>query len=163
MITQDRLKEVLDYDPVSGIFRWKIKTSDKVIVGNIAGCVRKNRHTVIKIDKMEYTAHRLVWLYMYGSFPEKELDHINCIRGDNRLCNLREVTRSQNLYNRAKFPNTKSGHKGVYYNKAMKKWRARIGVEGKSIDIGFYSTIEEAISSYQNAAIKYHGEYARIE
>ena len=97
MITQYRLKELLDYNPETWIFIWKRTNA-------IAGHADKiNGYVVIWIDKKKYRAHRLVWLYMYWKFPEQLIDHINGIKTDNRLVNLRDISNRDNLQNKARY------------------------------------------------------------
>jgi hypothetical protein len=98
---------------------------------------------VIRVDGKLYKAHQLAWLYTYGTFA-KELDHINQIRNDNRVCNLRVASRSMQMHNAGMLKNNTSGAKGVSYHAAAKKWHARIWVKGKCHSIGYFSTVEEA-------------------
>lgn len=161
MITQNRLKEFLEYDPETGHFTWKVQKR-RANAGSIAGYVSRDlgyRH--IGIDGKEYLAHRLVWLYVHGEWPPAYMDHINGIRTDNRLANLRPVTHAQNNINRIGRSNTVSGVKGVCWNKDVNKWMAQIGFNKKHYYLGVYETIEEAKSAYDKAAKELHGEFYR--
>lgn len=103
MINQKRLKEVLDYDPATGVFTWRVELNARGKVGDPAGC-NSWGYRVIRIDGRLYGAHRLVWLYVHGRWPDAMIDHVNGDRSDNRIENLREANSVQNAHN-AKRPN----------------------------------------------------------
>lgn len=159
-LTADRLREVLTYDPETGVFRWKVRTSIRVTVGEVAGYLRDG-YRFITIDGRKYRAHRLAWLYMYGVWPA-ELDHVNGDRADNRISNLREATRTQNNANTPIRKNNTSGVKGVCWDKRKRKWMAQIRVRGVQRFLGYYETTEEAGEAYAAAAARYFGEFARV-
>jgi hypothetical protein len=148
-LTPERLREVLDYDPETGVFRWKIVPRGKRKAGDVAGGYNQLGYLVIGIDREIYRAQRLVWLYVYGHWPTKPLDHINRDKTDNRLSNLREVTPSQNSWNSSLFRNNTSGVKGVY--KVGKKWRVLIQSNGRRKSLGTYDTVERACAIYRKA------------
>ncbi len=158
MITQDYLKSILDYNPETGIFVWKISRG-KAKAGNVAGYLTKSKYLVIRIDNINYLAHRIAWLYSYGNLP-KILDHINGNRNDNRLCNLRECTRSQNQYNHKNYSTNTSGVKGVSWNTKMQKWKVAIRTKFGRLHLGYYKSLDEAKDVIMKARIKYHGEFA---
>jgi len=158
MITQEELKELLNYNPETGIFTYKKKRA-KCTPGKIAGTYHVNGYTHIQLNRKIYKAHRLAWLYVYGHFPQF-IDHINCDRGDNRLCNLREVNIYQNNHNSKINKNNTSGIKGITWNKKAQKWCAQICANGKSIYLGLFNDIDLAELVVQEARIKYHGKYA---
>jgi hypothetical protein len=135
MITQERLKEVLSYDPESGDFCWKVKVGPIAKIGDKAGS-NSYGYRSIRVDKRRYAAHRLAWLYVHGYFPEHQIDHINRVRNDNRISNLREVSQSCNMRNMV--GRSPSGVKGVY--KRCGNWEAKITVGGRSINLGTFST-----------------------
>jgi len=115
ILTQNRLKELLEYNPETGLFIRKKTTASNAQVGNIAGFL--NKHTGYKsihIDGKEYYCHRLAFLYMNGFLPEKQVDHINRIKDDNRWINLRNATSTENLQNTSLRKSNKSGEKGVF-------------------------------------------------
>ena len=117
------LKEILKYEPNTGNFYWKTDRNHSVIIGSIAGSQHPGGYWTIGINGKNYAAHRLAWFYVYGTWPQKHLDHINGNRADNRIENLREATRSQNMQNEKKARSTNSnGFLGV--TKHGKKWRA---------------------------------------
>lgn len=155
-LTVEKLKAALDYDANTGVFTWKIRPSKAVRAGDIAGCVEKRiGYVTIGISKDIYKAHRLAWLYVYGEWPKGVIDHINCIKADNRIKNLRDVFADGNAQNICK-PNrrNKSGFMGVIW--FQNKWRAGMSVNGKSKWLGDYSTPEEAHQAYLVAKRKYH-------
>ncbi len=155
MLTQERLKEVLDYDASSGEFTWKVATSNTFKVGDIAGGATSDGYSKIGLDKKRYLAHRLVWLYVYGVFPEHTIDHINGITSDNRIINLRDVTHAENHKNQSLRKNNSSGVIGIYWDKPTHKWRAQIYLCGKTTHIGLFTDISDAIIARKEAEIKY--------
>lgn len=169
MITARRLREVLHYDPVTGVFTWlKRKEATDAIrgwntrrVGNAAGYCGFQSYWYIGIDGKNYRAHRLAFLYMKGRWPMPEADHKDMDRSNNRWLNIREATKSQNALNRRMKPNNSSGLKGVCWDKQTRKWRAQLRVNGVYINIGRFDTKEEAHAAYCEAAAKYCGEFAR--
>lgn len=155
MITQERLKELLHYDPETGVFTWRIRTSNRVKVGDVAGSAAAYGYLEIGIDGVTAKSHRLAFLYMTGEWPEHDVDHINGIRTDNRWANLRTATRSQNLQNlRAAKSNSKTGLLGVSpYNGTF---RASIKHNGKQITLGRFSCPHAAHAAYLKAKAELH-------
>jgi hypothetical protein len=167
VLTQERLKELLSYDPETGLFRWIKKPApraNRVKIGAIAGCKEKAHggYILIGIDGVLYGAHRLAWLYVHGYLPD-EVDHESGKPWENWLENLRECTHSQNLKNVKKPSHNTSGFKGVHLHAETGKWRARICVEQKYISLGLHATKEQAHAAYREGAVRYHGEFARFE
>ena len=144
MITQKQLKEVLKYDPKTGIFVWIAGRGNRMRSGDIAGGVKTNGYIEIKIDGKPYKAHRLAWLYVYGYFPENQIDHKNRIRAANKISNLREASRQCNLRNSKIRKDNKSGVRGVTWKHANKKWQAAIRINGIDIYLGVHKDLEEA-------------------
>ena len=155
MLTQKRLKELLHYDLNTGVFT-RQKPIRGMAVGSVCGCSDKDGYIHISVDKKRYKAHRLAWLYVNGSFPPDQIDHINRVKDDNRIENLRLATGSQNCQNQSKRRNNKSGVIGVNWCKRERKWRARIGINGQEICLGYYSTIKDAALSRAAAKAKIH-------
>jgi hypothetical protein len=156
MITQDELKEILMYDKKSGIFVWvKVSKSKNYLLGKEAGIVEKDGYVRISINKKRYPAHRLAWLYENGKMPRKDIDHINHNRADNRIKNLRLVTKRENAQNASKGTRNKSGVTGVSWSKDSNRWKAQISIDGKSIMLGRYSNFSDAVNARKNAEILY--------
>jgi len=159
LITQQQLKDVLDYSPEKGEFYWKNK-STAYRCGFIAGSVKNDGYINIGIKGKYYKAHRLAWLYVYGVMPDQLLDHINGNRSDNRIANLRPCNRAENQMNCSAIKGT-SAYKGVSLNKKSGKWTAGIRVNGKYTYLGRYETEEKAHAVYCFAAWRFFGEFAR--
>lgn len=160
-ISQDYLKSILSYNPETWIFIWLVDKSIRSKRGSIAGSIRKSGYRVICISGNWCLAHRLAWIYTYGYWPKNNTDHINTIRSDNRISNLRECTASQNGMNRAAQSNNIVGLKGV--SRHMAKFKSRICVNGNVKYLGVFVTPEEAHEAYRKASLKYHGEFSRCK
>jgi hypothetical protein len=154
-LTYDRLRKVLNYDAHTGVFTWRTKLSRKVVVGREAGTLKPNGYVSIRIDQKAYYAHRLAWCYVYGDWPDEEVDHIDGDKTNNCIANLRQASRKQNMENRVQ-PTGASGYRGVCWLKANQKWRASIVHNGKNIYLGLFNTAEEASAMYRDAAAFFH-------
>jgi hypothetical protein len=143
-LTQFKLKEILYYDKKTGNFFWNVRKKYGLKIGAIAGQKTVQGYIDIQIDKFKYKAHRLAWLYCYGKFPEKNIDHINKIRNDNSIKNLREANHSENGQNRKLNKSNTSGFRNVSYNKSLKKWYASIRLNNKIVYSGYFLSAEEA-------------------
>lgn len=161
MITVERLRELLHYNPDTGIFTWINPSSNRIKVGSIANCKDAYGYVVIRIDNKLYKAHRLAWLYCFNELPELSLDHINGIKNDNRLDNLRECSAQDNCRNKNKQSNNTSGYVGVNYYPTYNKYRASITVNKSTLHIGYYNTAKEASLAYENRARSLFGEFKR--
>lgn len=155
-LTAERLREVLNYTPDTGIFTRKIKTSTKTCIGEIAGCITSRGYWVIIIDKTPYLAHRLAWLHQYGVWPKEGIDHANGIKTDNRIVNLREATQAENVQNTKAKKEGGQYALGTSYRKHTGRWDAVIGVNWKQKYLGNFATQEEAHQAYAAAKLKYH-------
>lgn len=153
-LTQKRLKEVLHYNPKTGVFVRKKTISKKIKVGDVAGTITDQGYRKIKVDGELYKASRLAWLYMEGYFPENSVDHINRIRDDDRWKNLRHVSHQCNIRNAKVCVKNKSGVTGVlaYY----KKWAVYIGVDGKCVYLGAFKSKSDAVKVRWKAEVE-HG------
>lgn len=156
------LRSILSYDQDTGQFVWKKLLSKRAVPGKNAGW-SKDGYTCITIHKRHYRAHRLAWLYVYGEWPEKEIDHINGVRSDNRISNLRQANSSQNKFNTCVRGNSSSGHKGVFWNASRRAWQARIQTSGKVKHLGFYKDLPSAVSARARGEKLHFGEYRRVE
>lgn len=114
------------------------------------------------INGVRYQASHLAWLYVKGEMPSKAIDHINGIRSDNRIINLREATLSQNAMNRIKAANNTSGYKGVSFHKQSGKWQASIKINGKQKYLGLFLSQKQAHNAYVNAAKVIFGEFSKF-
>ncbi|CAB3730963.1 HNH endonuclease [Paraburkholderia rhynchosiae] len=159
MLTQERLKVLLCYDPLTGIFTYRVERKRGTHpAGSVAGKV-EDGYRRIKIDGKMYRAHRLAWLYVHGHMPRR-VDHRDNIGDHNWIENLRPCTQSQNCANRVTRTDNKLGIKGVHFHKAAKRFVASIGWLGKMKHLGCYDTAEEAHEVYCLAADMLHGEFA---
>jgi hypothetical protein len=157
-LTRERLAELLHYDLETGIFTWRVRRTNKARPGSRAGYMNRLGYYSIDVDKVGYLAHRLAWLYVNKEWPEADIDHINCIRSDNRIINLRKASRSQNRCN-TKFRRSKN-MKGAYRCENG-KWRSHIVKNGTRIYLGVFISELEAHAAYCAAADRLHGEFAR--
>jgi len=158
----DECHRLFNYDAENGLLTRKVKGADKTNVGDVVGCMSRGYLTV-GIQYKIYFVHRIIWLMQTGSFPKEHTDHINGIRNDNRWCNLREATNSENGRNRGKTKSNKTGFKRVDASGKIKNpYRARIRVNGEEIHLGHFPTPELAHEAYCEASKKLHGEFRRI-
>lgn len=160
MITLRRLKELFRYDAETGNFI-RVLAQPGQSVGSAAGTIGDRGYRVIKIDGKSYKAHRLAWLYVSGWLPALDIDHINGDTSDNRIVNLREATKEQNLANCRRYKSNSSGLKGVCWHKASGKWSSYIQARGKRKHLGLYNSPIEAHHAFLEAAKELHGEFAR--
>jgi HNH endonuclease len=165
-LTQDILKKHLKYEPETGDFYWL--TSHRL--NKKGGLLRTPRkagtnfegYIRLRICGENIFAHNLAWFYIYGEWP-KGIDHINMVRDDNRITNLRLATRSQNGANRRKQSRNKSGFKGVHWKTRDRRWAACLRVNQKIVFYRLFKTKEAAYVAYCQAALKYFGEFARLD
>ena len=161
-LTQAELRRRLDYDPETGVFTWT-ESRGSVRKGVIAGAKpRSDGYLLIRVYGNLYLAHRLAWLYMTGTWPENDIDHINCVRDDNRFINLRGATRTQNLRNSKPQKGGTSRFKGVYFDARRCKWVSGIQVNKKQIFLGYFDVEKEAAAAYAKAANDYFENFARV-
>lgn len=158
-LTADRLREILNYDPKTGVFTRKIRTSNSVHIGDVTGYLNSKGYLQIHVNGKLYLAHRLAWFYVYGVWPKCLIDHKDTNRSNNRILNLREATNHQNLCNRSAQANNTSGEKGVSWDKQKRKYRAVIMVLRKQKFLGYFKTVKEAAVAYSDAAHKLQGEF----
>jgi len=152
-VTQQELQEVLDYEPLTGLFRWKVQRGSRGKIGSIAGSPHKNGYVVIRVFDKKYLAHRLAFMWMVGCFPNEGTDHLNHIKNDNRWNNLRECSNEENMKNRPLSPKNKTGQHGVRFKKNL--WEAQITLKGKTIYLGGFLEFHEAVNARKNAEVLY--------
>jgi len=157
ILTQARLKELLNYDKESGIFTWNIDRG-RANRGDIAGTdnlCSKKMYRSIKIDYIQYMSHRLAWLFVTGRFPEYEIDHIDGNGTNNKFSNLRSVDSYENHKNMRIPSDNKSGVIGIYLYKRTNKWIAQIRNNMETINLGTFSNKADAIIARKMAEYKY--------
>lgn len=140
-ITAERLRELVHYDPETGLMRWKVSRGNRVPAGSIVGHKNVHGYWATRIGGKDYRVHRLVWFYVTGAFPKHLIDHIDGDRGNNRFENLRDVTHSANGQNKKRSRNNTTGFLGVIFEPSTGTFRARIS-------IGAFATAEEAHKAY---------------
>jgi hypothetical protein len=156
----NQLFDFLNYDPETGVFIWKVNTARSGKIGNIAGNVNCRGYRSIWINGLQFYAHRLAWAMSHGEWPTLDVDHINQNKSDNRICNLRNASRSENMFNRGKNKNNTSGVKGVSFCKDTNTWVSRIMVNRKTIHVGRFADKHDALRAYLDKAKEYRGEFA---
>lgn len=160
MITAERLRELTTYHPDTGYFVWRKKEASKQIVGARVGNKTGHGYIEARIDGNRVYLHRMAWLYMTGTIPSCQIDHINGDRADNRFCNLREANNGQNQQNARLKKTNKSGYRGVYWNTSNKAWVACICIDRTSKYLGSFADPKEAHEAWIKAA-EYRGEFRR--
>ena len=170
-ITQEYARECLNYDPETGIFRWKKRPihhfpsthsanqSNSHFEDKQAGSIDKIGYLVIVLSQKRHKAHRLAWLMINGNMPKSCIDHVNGVKTDNRFMNLREATVSQNSRNSKLRSSNSSGHKGVTWSNDRNKWIGRVMIDGKTHQKRF-DHIEEASSWCKKMRTTHHSEFA---
>ncbi len=150
-LTAERVREVLDYDPETGVFTRRTRSGPRVWVGDVAGFKRPDGYMQIKIEARAYLSHRLAWLWVTGEWPVYGIDHIDGVKDNNRIANLREADQSLNAQNlkRARVNNKASGLLGV--TQFGERWQTRVVVKGVIHHLGTYDTAEQAHSVYLGA------------
>ena len=157
MVTQEQLKELINYNSETGIFTNKVTRNSRAVKGQELNPSNEGRYGAVQLNKQKYLLHRLAWFYINGTWPKDQIDHINGIKTDNRISNLRECTNQQNSYNRKGREGT-SKYKGVHAH--GNKWRAKVTISGKQIIIGSFNTEKEAALAYNKQVKVIHGEFA---
>jgi hypothetical protein len=151
LVSIERLKELLTYDPLTGNFIWLINHGKRALKNKIAGSLSNFGYIIIAIDGKRYSANRLAWFYMTGKWPKELIDHKDTNRSNNKWNNLREATLVENQRNRNVTNKSKSQMKGAYLVNG--KYKAYIC-------LGTFDTKEEAAEAYKKASIIFHGEFS---
>jgi hypothetical protein len=163
-LTAERLREVLRYDPETGVFVWLKRTSEKsrIKVGAVAGHEHKSSgYIVIWVDGLAYQAQVLAWLYVYGEWPEDLVDHRDKNKKRNAIGNLRDANNSQNKANGATYSKPTGLLKGVTINSG--RYRAQIVKDYKHEHLGYFDTEELAHAAYLARAKELHGDFAAAD
>ena len=159
--SQERLRELFDYDPLTGIVTWRVSTSNRVKAGMAAGTPSGNR-LLVSCDGVSYKLHRIIWKWMTGKEPPEQIDHEDTDGHNNRWLNLREADNSLNSANRrVQSNNLSSGLKGSYFNKTANLWYSRIQRDEVDYFLGYFQTKEAAHAAYVRKAKELFGRFAR--
>lgn len=151
----DECRERLSYDPETGVFIWLVRVNSKVPAGSVAGTVGRLGYRHIRIFNKAIGAHRLAWAFVHGHFPTREIDHINGVRADNRICNLRDVSRQVNAQNeRVARKHNQSGVIGV--RRIGNSFVARIWTGSKEKHLGCFKDADSASEAYRQAKRQLH-------
>lgn len=155
-LTIERLRQALDYDPETGVFRWKISTSNRAPAGAVSGTDNGVGYIRITIDGRRYYAHRLAWFWVHGEMPTHEIDHADGVRSNNAIRNLRHATHAENGQNQKLRSTNSSGKAGVSWSKRHGKWVAYIWSLGKKRHLGLFDCAEQASRAYLAAKARLH-------
>lgn len=185
LLTCDRVRELLDYDPLTGVVRWRpravtdfepvgkrsaawiAKWWNRRFAGTIAGSKHdEHGYLSVRIEGETYLLHRVIVLWWYGKWPEHDVDHKDGDPSNNRLLNLVPCSRAANMKNQRRYRRNTSGHTGVHWHRHKRKWIAAIGVAGKNVHLGAFDKKDDAIAARAQAAIQHgfsvrHGEAER--
>lgn len=158
---QETLKKYMSYNPENGLFTWVASTCNKIKPGMIAGSQRKDGYIEIRLHGELMLAHRMVFLYLNGEWPEVTVDHISGVRNDNRFSNLRLASYGENARNVKMHGDNQSGYKGVFWCKRSRKWIGKICVRGRQVWLGSYDNPEDAHAAYVKASAELHRDFGR--
>lgn len=155
VLTAAVLRTMVSYDPDTGVMAWRDGHGGRygTYAGKEIGALTSEGHRRAELGGERFYVHRLIWLYVHGHWPAEFIDHVNGKRADNRLCNLREATQTQNNMNRRGHPISGAARMG-------RRWRARIQINGRETHIGMFDTADEARAAYYARARDQHGEFA---
>jgi HNH endonuclease/AP2 domain len=158
---REYIEEYLGWDFENGELWWKKRSNPRVRIGVYINNQSKRGYKKVSIKGRYYMVHRVLFYLYYGYLPE-EVDHINRIRIDNRIVNLRAATSAENACNQKKKSNNTSGYKGVSWYKRYNKWRAAVCKDNRHYTIGYFDDVVEAAKSYNKKALELHGEFAKL-
>lgn len=161
-LTAEVARELFTYNPETGDLRWKVRSAQRVHVGDPVGAPTAKGYRRFSYQNRLYLKHRVVWLMQTGSWPEHFIDHRDGDRSNDRWSNLRAATHAQNAQNAKRRADNTSGFKGVSFNRRLGKWTAHIRAHGCSVFLGRHETAEAASHAYVQAATQLHGAFARL-
>jgi hypothetical protein len=161
-ITQEELRQAFDYNEKVGDLCWKYRPANNVKVGVPVRAKNTDGYYHVGFKRKVYTVHRIIWMLVYGEWPDAEIDHVNCDKNDNRLENLRLATKGQNQSNSHKRDGFTSLYKGVCWNDRSKKWRAQVTHDNKVVYLGEFTNQEDAHEAYCRVASGLKGEFVRL-
>lgn len=161
MLTHEDLLNTLVYNSQTGVFLWKVRRKGKRADG-VAGTKTKRGYIQIVIDGRIYLGHRLAWFYVFGRWPERDVDHRNTVKSDNAIGNLRLATLEQNASNKSRNRNNRCGLKGAHWCRHARKWIASIQADGHHQHLGTFGSAQAAHDAYVEAAIRLHRDFARV-
>lgn len=153
-------RRIVHYDPVTGQLSLAENRGSRK-AGNTCGSLKSNGYVYVSWDKRTVQAHRFIWFWMTGEWPKSCIDHVNCVKTDNRWSNLREATYTQNHYNRPVRRDSRTGAKGIGFIAHANMYRAKLKANGRIVQLGYFKTLDEAKQAYAEAVAIHHGEFAR--
>ena len=158
-LNAETVRQIFDCDPETGRLTWRVYRP-KCPIGAEVGTLHHKGYRRVLYNWRSYGVHRIIWLYVYGEWPKDQIDHINGIRDDNRITNLREATNQQNQWNRPVKKGATTGIKGV--RRHQKGFQVSVQKDGREQYIGYYSDAEVARAAYRSA-IAHRGEFRRAD
>jgi len=164
MLTYEEINKSFTYDPATGLLKRK-KTRNSLLEGKEAGSYTKAGYREVGVKKNRLYVHRVAWMMTYKAWPDGHIDHINGIKDDNRIENLRVVNNQQNHTNMKQHKGNSSGVTGVYWSKRAKKWQAYICVSGKQKYLGVFKYLKDAETARKEAEMEYgfHKNHGRLD
>ena len=159
-VTGSMLEMFLNYCPETGVFTWTRTRGPQAIAGQEAGTLNDEGYVVITLNGIRLRAHRIAWAWMTGRWPDDDIDHEHGERANNRFTELREATRSQNLFNAGLRSSNKTGHKGVHFCRRRQKYVAQIRVNKKAVFLGRFDILNDAVAARAVAEKEHYGEFA---
>ncbi len=160
-LTAERVRALLDYDPETGVFRWRLKTCRKVVPGAVAGTFNGKGLLLIGVDGHRYVAARLAWLWMTGEWPKGQIACRNLDPGNIRWANLCDVSASEKVMTTKPPANNTSGVRGVCWARGRGQWNAYIGKDGRRITLGHFDRFSDAVAARRCGEAKYFGSSVR--
>jgi HNH endonuclease len=161
-LTLERARELLAYDSETGILTWRMRRGSAG-AGSPAGTLHSKGYLLVRVDGVRFLAHRLAWLLAHGEWPRGEIDHTDGEPSNNRITNLRVVTRTQNNINTKLSRNNTSGITGVIWDRRKRKWWAQLKLYGRLKHLGYFTSKEEAETARLQAAVAHVGGPIRAQ